>query len=193
MSSCDKILGCIKADCDKTISEIDAMSEKQCKAVLDDANAQAEQVAKETADKAQKKIAQMKTASKSRAELEQRNMLLAKRREEIDITFNAVYDYLIKLDDKSYFNTIYKLASKLNGKSGEVLLNSADLSRLPSDFEAQLKANGLNATVSKTPASISAGFILRCGDIEENMDFKSILADKRDDIEDLINRELFAE
>ena len=38
---------------------------------------------------------------------------------------------------------------------------------------------------------IESGFILKCGDIEENMDFSAILSEKRDAIEDFINQELF--
>ena len=72
-------------------------------------------------------------------------------------------------------------------------MNLKDLSRLPSDFKSQMKQSGVDVSVSETPAEISGGFILKCGDIEENMDFSAILDDKRDEIEDLINRELFSE
>ena len=47
--------------------------------------------------------------------------------------------------------------------------------------------------MSKAPADISGGFILKCGDIEENMDFEALISAKQDGIEDLINRELFSE
>ena len=76
---------------------------------------------------------------------------------------------------------------------GEVFLNAKDISRLPADFVQKLAQSGLNATVSKTPIDISGGFVLKCGDIEENMDFAALISAKRDEIEDLINRELFAQ
>ena len=131
--------------------------------------------------------------SKSRAELETRNALLKRRRKEIDITLGKLLDYLVNLGDKEYFDIIYRLASRLNGKKGEIFLNANDISRLPSDFEQKLKLNGLDAVVSKAPADISGGFILKCGDIEENMDFEALISAKQDGIEDLINRELFSE
>ena len=49
----------------------------------------------------------------------------------------------------------------------------------------------VKAELSKTPCDIESGFILKCGDIEENMDFSAILSEKRDAIEDFINQELF--
>lgn len=193
MNNGDKILSSIKSDCDKAVSVINANSAKVCDEILANGRTNAEKAAKEVNAKAQKKAAQMKAASKSRAELEKRNTLLKKRREEIDITFKAIYDYLINLDGENYFNIIYKLCSKLSGKQGEILFNGKDLKRLPNDFETKLASTGLNAKVSKNTADITGGFILKCGDIEENMSFSSMLSDMREQIEDLINRELFAE
>ncbi|MBQ1437864.1 MAG: hypothetical protein IIZ07_08035 [Ruminococcus sp.] len=72
-------------------------------------------------------------------------------------------------------------------------MNQRDLDRMPLDFILQLAKNGLIALVSKTPVDIAGGFILKSGDIEENMDFSALIAAKRDEIEDKINRELFAE
>lgn len=193
MNNGDKILSSIKSDCDKVISAINADSAKVCENILAKGRNDAENAVKEVNAKAQKKAAQMRAASKSRAELEKRNTLLKKRREEIDITLDAIYNYLINLDGEKYFNIIYKLCSKLSGKQGEMLFNIKDLKRLPEDFEAKLAKTGLNAKVSKNTADITGGFILKCGDIEENMSFSSMLSDKREQIEDLINRELFAE
>lgn len=193
MNNGDKILGSIRSDCDKAVSVINADSAKVCDEILAKGRTDAEKAAKEVDAKAQKKAVQMKAASTSRAELEKRNTLLKKRREEIDITFKAIYDYLINLDGENYFNIIYKLCSKLSGRQGELLFNSKDLERLPKDFEARLESIGLNAKLSKNIADITGGFILKCGDIEENMSFSSMLSDRREQIEDLINRELFAE
>lgn len=191
MSGGDKILSSIKADCDESISAINAESEKVCAGIISDGKKQAERAAAQIAEKANKKAALMKETSKSRAELEVRNALLKRRRREIDVTFDAISDYLVNLDGESYFEILYKLASKLNGKEGIIFLNKKDLQRLPSDFEAKLSAVGVKAEVGKTAAKIPGGFILKCGDIEENMSFSAVLSEKRDEIEDLINQELF--
>ena len=137
------------------------------------------------------KVAQIRTASKSRAELAARTALLRRRRAEIDKTAAALLDYLTGLGDNDYFNALYRLAAKLKGKSGELMLNQRDLQRLPGDFEAKLREAGLDARVSQSTADIPGGFILKSGDIEENMDFSALLNARRDEIEDLINRGLF--
>lgn len=193
MSGGDKILNRIHADCDERIREINTQADKKCADITAQAQNEAAKLCDDIAKKAQAKVAQIQAANKSRAELEMRNALLKRRREEIDITYKGVLEHMLSLPDKDYFDLIYALASKLSGKSGTVMLNSKDLNRLPSDFSEQLEKHGVKAELSKEPVKISGGFILKCGDIEENMDFAAILADKRDMTEDLINRELFAE
>ena len=63
---------------------------------------------------------------------------------------------------------------------------------MPENFTKRMAAAGVDASVSKNPAKIGGGFILKSGDVEENMEFAAIISSKRDEIEDLINRELFA-
>ena len=192
MNGGETIINRIKADCDESVASIRLDAEKANAAVLAEAEKQAQLRRKEIADSTQQKIAQIQAASKSRSELAARTALLKQRRAEIDKTAGALLDYLTGLGDNDYFNALYRLATQLRGKSGELLLNQKDLQRLPSDFENRVREAGLDARVSQTPADILGGFILKSGDIEENMDFAALLNARRDEIEDLINRDLFA-
>ena len=107
------------------------------------------------------------------------------------MTYSEILNKMKNLPDEDYFELIYTFAKKLSGMSGVVLLNKKDMNRLPKDFLARLEECGVKAELSKTPCDIESGFILKCGDIEENMDFSAILSEKRDAIEDFINQELF--
>lgn len=193
MNGGDKIIERIKADSKKAVDEVMAQATAECNAIMQAAEKTAD---KNTADinaKTAVKLKQAQASSKSRAELETRNALLKQRRNEIDKTVEALQAYLVNLGDTEYFDALYRLAAQLKGKSGVVYLNQKDMNRLPSDFESRIKANGLYATVSTTPINISGGFVLKSGDIEENMDFGALIGSRRDEIEDLINRELFAQ
>ena len=192
MNGGETIINRIKADCDEIVASIRLDAEKTNAAVLAQAKKQAQLREQEIADSTKQKIAQIQAASKSRSELAARTALLKQRRAEIDKTAGALLDYLTGLGDNDYFNALYRLAAQLRGKSGELLLNQKDLQRLPSDFENRVREAGLDARVSQTPADILGGFILKSGDIEENMDFAALLNARRDEIEDLINRDLFA-
>lgn len=193
MNGGDKILNRIKSDCDESIKAIEAKSKAECDKILADAKVQADKAAEEILNKASAKLAQINASFKSRAELEYRNILLKKRRAEIDATVEMLGEYLLGLDDGEYFEVIYAFAKKLSGKSGTIFLNSKDLGRLPDDFEYRLKEAGLDAKLSDKPADICGGFILKYGDIEENTDIAAVIEANRDRLEDIINRELFAE
>lgn len=191
MSSGDKILNRISLDCDERISQIGAETDEKCAQIMAQAKLDADKISAEIADRAQSKVKQMQAASKSRCDLETRNAFLKRRREEIDKTYSEILNKMKNLPDEDYFELIYTFAKKLNGMSGVVLLNKKDINRLPKDFLARLEKCGVKAELSKTPGDIESGFILKCGDIEENMDFSAILSEKRDAIEDFINQELF--
>lgn len=191
MSSGDKILNRISLDCDERISQIGAETDEKCAQIMAQAKLDADKISAEIADRAQSKVKQMQAASKSRCDLETRNAFLKRRREEIDKTYSEILNKMKNLPDEDYFELIYTFAKKLNGMSGVVLLNEKDINRLPKDFLARLEECGVKAELSKAPCDIESGFILKCGDIEENMDFSAILSEKRDAIEDFINQELF--
>lgn len=191
MSSGDKILNRISLDCDERISKINAETDEKCAQIMAQAKLDADKISAEIADKAQSKVKQMQAASKSRCDLETRNAFLKRRREEIDKTYSEILNKMENLPDEDYFELIYTFAKKLSGMSGVVLLNKKDMNRLPKNFLARLEECGVKAELSKTPFDIESGFILKCGDIEENMDFSAILSEKRDAIEDFINQELF--
>lgn len=191
MSSGDKILNRISLDCDERISQIGAETDEKCAQIMAQAKLDADKISAEIADRAQSKVKQMQAASKSRCDLETRNAFLKRRREEIDKTYSEILNKMKNLPDEDYFELIYTFAKKLNGMSGVVLLNEKDINRLPKDFLARLEECGVKAELSKAPCDIESGFILKCGDIEGNMDFSAILSEKRDAIEDFINQELF--
>ena len=191
MSSGDKILNRISLDCDERISKIGAETDEKCAQIMAQAKLDADKISAEIADRAQSKVKQMQAASKSRCDLETRNAFLKRRREEIDKTYSEILNKMKNLPDEDYFELIYTFAKKLSGMSGVVLLNKKDMNRLPKDFIARLEECGVKAELSKAPCDIESGFILKCGDIEENMDFSAILSEKRDIIEDFINQELF--
>lgn len=191
MNGGETIINRINADGDAAVAAIKAEADKANAAVLAEAEKEAQRRAQAIADKTAQKCAQSKTASKSRCDLAVRSALLRQRRSEIDKTVAMLLDYLTNLDDSAYFDALYRLAAQLRGKSGVLSLNQKDLNRLPADFTDKVRAAGLEATVSDTPVDITGGFILKNGDIEENMDFRALISARRDEIEDFINRELF--
>ncbi len=192
MNGSERILSRIRTDCDESVRKIETHAQHEHDRIIADAQHRADTQAAAVAEKTAQKRAQLETSSQSRAQLARRNALLKQRRKEIDTTVDELEAYLLGLGDNEYFEALYRLAAKLRGKSGEIFLNKKDLKRLPENFTKRMAAAGVDASVSQTPADITGGFILKCGDVEENMEFAAIISAGRDEIEDLINRELFA-
>ncbi|MEE1104468.1 MAG: V-type ATP synthase subunit E [Ruminococcus sp.] len=192
MNGSERILSRIRTDCDESVRKIETHAQHEHDRIIADAQHRADTQAAAVAEKTAQKRAQLETSSQSRAQLARRNALLKQRRKEIDTTVDELEAYLLGLGDNEYFEAIYRLAAKLRGKSGELFLSKKDLKRLPENFTKRMAAAGVDASVSQTPADITGGFILKCGDVEENMEFAAIISAGRDEIEDLINRELFA-
>ena len=192
MNGSERILSRIRTDCDESVRKIETHAQHEHDRIIADAQHRADTQAAAVAEKTVQKRAQLETSSQSRAQLARRNALLKQRRKEIDTTVEELEAYLLGLGDNEYFEALYRLAAKLRGKSGEIFLNKKDLERLPKNFTERMEAAGVDASVSQTPADITGGFILKCGDVEENMEFAAIISAGRDEIEDLINRELFA-
>ncbi len=192
MNGSERILSRIRTDCDESVRKIETHAQHEHDRIIADAQHRADTQAAAVAEKTAQKRAQLETSSQSRAQLARRNALLKQRRKEIDTTVDELEAYLLGLGDNEYFEAIYRLAAKLRGKSGEIFLSKKDLKRLPENFTKRMAAAGVDASVSQTPADITGGFILKCGDVEENMEFAAIISAGRDEIEDLINRELFA-
>ena len=192
MNGSERILSRIRTDCDESVRKIETHAQHEHDRIIADAQHRADTQAAAVAEKTAQKRAQLETSSQSRAQLARRNALLKQRRKEIDTTVEELEAYLLGLGDNEYFEALYRLAAKLRGKSGEMFLSKKDLKRLPENFTKRMAAAGVDASVSQTPADITGGFILKCGDVEENMEFAAIISAGRDEIEDLINRELFA-
>ncbi len=192
MSSGEKILSSIKEDSQRTVAEIQEESRANCDRILSKAQERVLEIKNNTEKKKAEQTEKLSKSGRSRIELEKRNMLLRTRRDEINRAVENVLSYMESLKDEEYFDLICRLAATLKGKKGVVFLCEKDIRRAPKDLEQRLRAAGLDADLSKNPdPTIRSGFILKNGDIEDNMSFSSVISERREAVEDLINQELF--
>ena len=191
MTGSEKIIDCIRADGEAAVAAIRADADAQCRKIADNGKEKAQAEAESILESARQQCARMKKSAQSAAELYIKNALLMQRRKEIDNTLSTAVEKLCALPDGEYFDALVSVASAYGSVSGEIFLNERDLKRMPQDFASQLKAAGVDVSVSSTPVDIVGGFILKCGDIEYCADFGAIIEEKREELEDMINRELF--
>ncbi len=183
----ESIINSGKEQADSIIKEAESKAEAIISAAEKEAEGEAEAIKKAAQDKA----ISLKNSALSSASLTTRNALLQAKRAEINKTLDGIEEYIASLDDEGYFDFIYKTAEGIDEKSGTVLLNKKDLERLPKDFKDKMKEAGIDVEIGKEAVDIKGGFILRCGEIEINCSLGALIEDKKNELEDFINQELF--
>ena len=108
---------------------------------------------------------------------------------ELDAKFKLKNDELQKLQNLRIeaidkFNTTSKSLDMAKKKGN-------DLSKKAQELVDVAKEKGGSLEVDSDPADITDGFILKYGDIEENCTFDAIFDSKRDELRDLVNKNLF--
>lgn len=190
---------------DKIIAHIQAESNAAAKAITDAATAEvqemlavAEQKAKLLAASEREQSAarqqEASAAAQSAARLAKRRILLRKRGELIAQVIADAQKRLQALPDDEAIAFLLRLATANAGNAkGEMQLCEKDLARLPANFTEQLQKAAPEATltISKTPAKISGGFILRCGEIEQNCSLESLFYAAREKLQDIAQNTLF--
>ncbi len=194
MSSGEKILSSIKKESEERIAAITEDADRVYNEAIENAEKQAEEIRHSGEYRIKVQSEKILKSYKSRAELERRNAILKTKRELIEKAYRHIHEYMLGLADKEYFELVAGLASSLGKTNGILYFNSRDLKRLPKDFKKTLCGGKAEIEISAVPDDgIDGGFILRNGDVEENMTFSAVLADRREEIEDMISKELFCE
>ena len=90
MDGKERILSRIQSDCDESVRKTAEHAKHECDRITAAAQHEAGKQAAAVAEKTAQTLARMQASAQSRAQLEKRNALLKKRREEIDKTVAAL-------------------------------------------------------------------------------------------------------
>ena len=189
------------------IAKIDEQNTAECKAIIDSAEVKAKAIiedakltAKSVSDKiiadASKKAAVIDSKAVSSSELEYKRVLLAKKAEIIDSCLSMALEAIADCGDEEYFGHIEKLilSGAVEGE-GVVYFNNKDNSRLPEGFIKNMNeklGEGKKIKLSDKVISCIGGCVIEYPEMRIDCSFESLVADKKDDIRDEINRALFA-
>lgn len=199
MTGSDKIVEQILEEARQAAAEKLEEAQRQAEEMAAEARQNAELQAQTIEAEGREQEESVRRAAQSAAQLLLRNARLRQRRRELDAALTATLDYLNGLPDGEYFSRLYPLIGRsVQPGDGVLRLNARDLARLPKDFNERIR--GLLAeksmqgtvTVSGVPAAIDGGFLLQYGEVEINAAFSALAEEKREILEDLVNRELFA-
>ena len=194
---------------EKMKSQILNEAELSAKKILDEAKQDAEKVmqtAKENAEaecgriskKSEAELEAVKERAASSRDLQKRKAILQAKQEVIAKILDDVYEALLVLDDKSYFEFIRKMLKKfVLPQEGSICFSSNDLKRMPENFESEImdiaaKKGGKLTLLKEGNDTIRGGFVLLYGGIEENCTFKAMFDSKKGELSDKFNVLLFS-
>lgn len=192
MSGTQDMIARILADAEAEGARIEEQARSKAAALLQEAEEQAGESKRRAGEEAAKQAEDVVRSAKSAAELVRRNSLLEKRRQLIADALNGTVRDLAALPDEAYMSLLLRLSETAARKGEGVLrLNARDLARQGTEILSRDLGDGRVIRLSEEPAAIDGGFLLEYGELEMNSSFSALVEEKRERLEDLLNRELF--
>lgn len=193
MSGLDKIIDQIIADAQAKADDIISDAKTRSAAILERVTAEAEHEGALRIESARTEAQAALKRNRSASELRTKRSILKERNRIIDEILEDVKANIIALPDAEYFSIIKGfIFSHSHKEPAVIVLNKRDLARLPNGFTASL-TDELQApvSISETPGDFDAGCVLVYGPIEYNGTLSALISEKKDELRDLLNEELF--
>lgn len=188
MNGLEQILLKIEEDNQTAVSEIISDAKAQAKNMLDESAEKAKTQADMIIQQAEKHAEQIAENAESGYDAVLRRGELQAKAEIVNGWIDKAMDAINNMDAEEYFSTLFNLILiHSDAKSGELLFNEKDKSRLPSDFMKMLNDalhDGARLVICDEAADIENGCIIRYGGIEENCTFEALLNEKADEVKD---------
>jgi vacuolar-type H+-ATPase subunit E/Vma4 len=195
MSGLDNILSKIIADAEAVGEREMAAAREKSAAILLESKVLAKAESEKKIAKAKSEARHMVESRISSGKLQSKRQLLLERNRIIDQALVDVRTRIVNLPDADYFRMLTTFVkAHAQNTPGTLVLNKRDLTRLPAGFAASLSPDAKSSPilVSDTPGDFDAGCVLIYGEVEYNGTVDALLYEKRDELRDLLNKELFS-
>ena len=197
MTGLEKMISQIVEEANAAAEAKVAAAKAEAEEIVSKAKAEAEKISEEISGQSETDAQNYLERIKSSADLQRRTAILQAKQEVIASVLEKAYTSLNDMEADAYFAMIRRMLEKYAlAEAGEIYFSAADLKRLPAGFEKEISdiaaKKGGALTLQKDSKEIENGFILVYGGIEENCTFKAMLNARKDDFQDIIQRELFA-
>lgn len=190
MAGLDKILEHINSEAESEVKKVITEAENEAAEIVIKANKNADLQMKVLSERLETEHQDKLKRGESAASLKEKRMILEAKQQMIQEVIESSKESLYRLSEKEYFETLVKMANKYStGENGQLLLNEADLNRVPSDFDKKIES--VNLKLSNETREIKGGFVLVYGDIEENCSFEALFAAAKENLQDKVGTLLF--
>lgn len=185
MSDEQKILDRIAADAKAEADAVLAKAQEEADALIAAAQAKADKELAVLLKAADEEAAKAAAKTVSGAEMTAKKNILSTKQALLEETIEAAKEKLLHLNEADYLKTLAAMLAQAQIREGEILLSPTDKAR----FGDALAKEGF--PIGEETRDIAGGFIVKCGDVEYNYSFASILAIQREEMESIAAGILF--
>ncbi len=180
------ILDRYKAEADAVLEDAENKASSAIAEASKDIDVKCEEILLEAKKEAERKLEAAHSSARQFCSKE----LLKIKNEAVDYVINKAKSDILTLDSDKYEKFLISLLKKYHeGKKGEVVLSINDDKKDLTHFKKEAEA--LELIISKERSRISGGFILKYGNTEQNCSVDAVFKEKRDELVDFINSNLF--
>lgn len=195
MNGMEKITARMKEDAARSLSELNAQTERELRRIREESAVRAEKE-RETADERAHLAAQERYERLcSAAEMETRKLTLSAKQEVLAETYDRVLEILCSMPREEYLSLLVHLLKAAGGKGDEkIALSAKDRDEMGETLvERANKELNAHYTLAGEAADIRAGLVLISEECDVNCSFETLLALSREKTERGAAKLLFVE
>ena len=195
MNGMEKITARMKEDAARSLSELNAQTERELRRIREESAVRAEKE-RETADERAHLAAQERYERLcSAAEMETRKLTLSAKQEVLAETYDRALEILCSMPREQYLSLLVRLLKAAGGKGNEkIALSAKDRDEMGETLvERANKELNAHYTLAGEAADIRAGLVLISEECDVNCSFETLLALSREKTERGAAKLLFVE
>lgn len=183
MSNIETLLEKIEADSKKEQQSIIDAAKQKAEEIVSETRTKSEEEANIVLKKADEEAKNLLEKAQSRAKLESRDKILKAKQEVLEKVLDIVLVKLNNINKEDYLHYIKRELSKVN------LSENATLQVLV-NYKDYISENIEGIKVSQD--TVESGFAVEDGNVVYNNDFENVIENDRNEIEEIVFRELFS-
>ena len=197
MSGLEKIIGQIDARAKADAAELLRCAQADAEELRRQAQASCQAELTQIQERSTRDIAACRARAASAVEQQRRMALLQTKQEIIGQMLQSALHTLQAEPADAYFTAVEKLVGRFaRPQAGQIVFSQQDLDRMSQDFAARLNAiaqeKGGALTLAPAGQVVGGGFVLVYGGIEENCTVPALFEARKEELQDLVHKQLFA-
>ncbi len=197
MSGLERMIQLILEDGEAVSRQILSDAGKEEQQVQDQAQKEGEKIRGEMLSQAQAALEKEQQQAQAGADRLLKRQVLQTKQEIIEGILKEAEQAFSNLPEKQYWQWMEEhVNSLLKGEDGILYCRKQDIEGMSASFQNRIKElavrKGGSLQIQPAPWPVEAGFVLRYGQVIENCTLPALLENRRQELEDMLNRYLFA-